>query len=103
MGSVGDDDNAKILADAMKDYKVKTKYYLHKKKPTGSCAVLLKNHKRCLLPLLGAATECPTEHIKENWKYIEKAKVIYTTAYFVSTNYEALKMVIEHAFKEKKV
>ena len=87
----------------MKSYKVKTHYYVNKKEPTGTCAVLIRNHKRCLLPLLGAATKYPIDHLKENWKVVETSKVLYTTAYFVSTNYDALKKYADHAFEAKKV
>lgn len=103
MGSIGDDDNGKLLVEIMDKYKVKTEYYINNEQPTGSCVVLLKENKRCLLPLLGAATEFPTEHIKAHWKVVEEAKLLYSTAYFVSTNYEALKLVYTHALEKKKV
>lgn len=103
MGSIGNDDNGKLLVEIMDKYRVKTEYYVNKEKPTGSCAVLLKDNKRCLVPLLGAATEFPTEHLRTHWGIVEEAKLLYTTAYFVSTNYEALKMIMEHALKTKKV
>ncbi len=67
IGSIGDDDNGKKLKEVMDQYKVKTKYYVHKDKPTGCCGVLLRDAKRCLLPLLGAATCYPTEHLKAEW------------------------------------
>eukprot|EP00826_Nyctotherus_ovalis_P015198 TRINITY_DN142_c0_g1_i3.p1 TRINITY_DN142_c0_g1~~TRINITY_DN142_c0_g1_i3.p1 ORF type:complete len:109 (-),score=40.53 TRINITY_DN142_c0_g1_i3:661-987(-) len=103
MGSIGDDDNGRLLVEIMDKYKVKTEYYVNKQEPTGSCVVLLKDNKRCLLPLLGAATGFPTEHIKAHWNIVEEAKLLYSTAYFVSTNYEALQLVINHAFETKKV
>ncbi len=87
----------------MDKYKVKTHYYVNKEKPTGCCGVLIRDAKRCLLPLLGAATEFPTEHLKSQWKAVEEAKVLYSTAYFVSTNYEALMMVAKHALEANKV
>eukprot|EP00826_Nyctotherus_ovalis_P015199 TRINITY_DN142_c0_g1_i4.p3 TRINITY_DN142_c0_g1~~TRINITY_DN142_c0_g1_i4.p3 ORF type:complete len:107 (-),score=40.57 TRINITY_DN142_c0_g1_i4:171-491(-) len=102
MGSIGDDDNGRLLVEIMDKYKVKTEYYVNKQEPTGSCVVLLKDNKRCLLPLLGAATGFPTEHIKAHWNIVEEAKLLYSTAYFVSTNYEALQLVINHAFETKK-
>lgn len=103
MGSIGNDDNGKLLVEIMDKYKVKTEYYVNKEMSTGSCVVLLNGNKRCLIPSLGAATIFPTEHIKTHWKAVEDAKVLYSTAYFVSTNYEALKLIIDHTFKTKKV
>jgi len=87
----------------MDKYRVKTHYYVNKEKPTGCCGVLLKDTKRCLLPLLGAATEYPIEHLKSCWKTIEEAKCLYSTAYFVSTNYDALMQIAKHALETKKV
>ena len=87
----------------MDKYHVETHYYVNKEKPTGCCGVLLRDAKRCLLPLLGAATEYPIEHLKSQWKAVEKAQLLYTTAYFVSTNYEALMMVANHAVESGKV
>jgi adenosine kinase len=76
---------------------------VHKDQPTGCCGVLIKDNKRCLLPLLGAATQYPTEHLKKEWKAIENSKLLYTTAYFISTNNEALMMIARHALAENKM
>ena len=103
MGSVGDDENGKLLGDIMDKYSVKTRYFVNKVKPTGCCGVLLKDTKRLLLPLLGAATEFPTEHLKAQWSVVEEAMLLYTTAYFVSTNNDALMLVAQHALEKKKV
>jgi sugar/nucleoside kinase (ribokinase family) len=67
MGSVGNDDNGKKLKEVMDNYQVKTHYYVNPEKPSGCCGVLLRDAKRCLLPLLGAATIFPTEHLKAQW------------------------------------
>lgn len=49
---------------------MKTFYYVNKEEPTGCCGVLIKDNKRCLLPLLGAATKFPIEHLKTEFVFL---------------------------------
>lgn len=42
---------------------------------------------------LSAACKYATTHLDENWEELKKAKIIYTTAFFITSNNEALQKV----------
>lgn len=78
-GCVGNDDFSKILEErAVKDG-VNVRYQHNEIHPTGSCGVLLTEHKRSLCAYLAAANEFTIDHIQlpENQKFIDNAKYFY--------------------------
>jgi len=64
---------------------------------TGTCGVILHNKERTLVADLAASGKYPTQHLKDNMDSLNNAKLIYTSAFFITSNPEALMMVAKHA------
>ncbi len=67
MGSIGDDKLGEVLVQSLKTNGMSGSLYRSKTLPTGVCAVLLSEQKRCLIPNLGAACEFPDEFLQREW------------------------------------
>ena len=78
------------------------KFAHDKETPTGTCAVIVYNKERSLVANLAACLKFPTEHLKTNFAIAEKAKILYTTCFFITANFEALKEVVTYAAKVNK-
>ena len=65
--------------------------------PSGTVAVLVLNKERTLVgSYVGAYSKYPTKHLKDNWSIIEQSQVIYTTGFFIQSNYESVKLCAEY-------
>jgi len=65
--------------------------------PTGTCAVIVVNKDRTLCANLAAACKYQTSHLEANMDALAKAKIIYTTSFFITSNVEALMKVANYA------
>lgn len=65
--------------------------------PTGTCAVIVVNKDRTLCANLAAACKYQMSHLEANWDTLAKAKLIYTTSFFITSNVEALNKVANFA------
>jgi adenosine kinase len=51
---------------------------------------------------LAACLKYPTSHLHENKVLLERAKVLYTTSFFITSNFEALLEVAKYAAEHNK-
>ena len=70
--------------------------------PTGSCAVLIHHKERTLCANLAACIKYKTEHLTANLQVLEKAAFLYTSAFFITSNYEALLQYAKYASDNNK-
>lgn len=58
--------------------------------------------ERSLCANLAACLKYPTSHLNENIKYLEAAKWVYATGFFITSNNEAFKQVTKHCADNNK-
>ena len=58
--------------------------------PTGTCGVVIHDKERSLCANLSAACKYATSHLDANIAELHAAKIIYTSAFFITSNNEAL-------------
>eukprot|EP00347_Sterkiella_histriomuscorum_P023643 403333888 len=98
-GSIGDDDQGKILQQILKDEGVVSVIYQDDKAPTGVCAAIVYNKDRSLVADLGAALKFPTSHFKNEEKHLNQAKIVYGTGFFFTSNKSSLIEIGENTSK----
>lgn len=78
--------------------------YFHKESgvPTGECAVLVHNNERTLCANLAACLKYPTGHLEQNLQVLEKAAFLYTSCFFITSNYEAMQRYVQFAADNNK-
>jgi adenosine kinase len=96
-GCIGVDEQGSVLEKELKETGVHGYFHKDQETPTGTCAVIIHGKERTLCANLGACTKYPMEHLRNNFDVIEKAKFIYSTAFFITSNYEALLEIAKHA------
>jgi adenosine kinase len=101
-GSVGNDEIGKTLANELERTGVHALFSVDAETPTGSCAVLVHHKERTLCANLAACLKYKTEHLAANLAVLEKAALFYTSAFFITSNYEALKNYVELAAAKDK-
>jgi len=102
-GSVGDDEVGRTLAGELERTGVHALFSVDKEgTPTGSCAVLVHQKERTLCANLAACLKYKTEHLAAHASVVEKAAFLYTSAFFITSNYEALKHYVETAAAKDK-
>jgi len=92
MGCVGDDDFAKIMADAATADGVDVRYMVDAATPSGTCAVAVKGGERSLVANLAAANNYKIAHVKEsaNWALVDAARVVYSAGFFLTVAPDAM-------------
>lgn len=92
MGCVGNDDFAKIMADAASADGVDVRYMVDETTPSGTCAVAVKGGERSLVANLAAANNYKSTHVKapENWALIDAARVVYSAGFFLTVAPDAM-------------
>jgi len=105
MGCVGNDKYANIMKEKATEVGLNTVYQVTDKAPTGTCAVLVTGKERSLVAHLSAANLFTVEHLdkKENWSFVEKAKVHYISGYFFTVSLETIMRVAKHCNENAKV
>lgn len=96
-GSINDDEYGQILEKTLADKKVKANFYKGSGVQTGTCGVVVHEKERSLCANLSAACKYATSHLDENMADLQAAKLIYTTAFFITSNNEALQKVGKYA------
>ncbi|KAJ8712057.1 hypothetical protein PYW07_004899 [Mythimna separata] len=103
-GCVGNDDYAKILKDKAEHDGVNVLYQVNDEKPTGTCAVLLTSEGNCrsLCANLAAAQVFTADHIEkpECKEVIQKAKLFYSSGFFLAVCPEAMLSLAKHALEK---
>lgn len=101
-GSIGNDEVGKVLEQELESTGVHGYFHKDDATPTGSCAVLIVQQERTLCANLAACLKYPTEHLKSNMAVLEKAAFLYTSAFFITSNFEALQMYAQYASDNNK-
>ena len=97
-GSIGKDiDVGKRLADGVEEEKLNANFSIDESTHTGKCACVIHDRERALCADLGAAMKYKTEHMRENISQAESAKILYTTGFFITSNFEALMLIAKYA------
>jgi len=102
-GCVGSDDTMKKLTEKATEAGVNVKYQISDK-PTGRCAVLITGQDRSLVTKLDAANHFTVSHLEDadNWKLVEKSKVVYSAGFFLTVSVDSMLKVAKHcAAKDK--
>jgi adenosine kinase len=89
-GSIGNDEIGKTLSNELENTGVHGLWSVDAATPTGSCAVLIHKKERTLCANLAACLKYKTEHLASNNSVLEKANFLYTSAFFITSNYDAL-------------
>lgn len=89
-GSIGKDETGRTLEAELEKANIHGNFHKDETTPTGTCAVIIVNNERTLCANLAACVKYPTHHLKENMEYLEKAKLLYTSCFFITSNNEAL-------------
>jgi adenosine kinase len=101
-GSIGNDEIGKTLSQELERTGVHGFFSVDAETPTGSCAVLIHEKERTLCANLAACLKYKTEHLLANVAVLEKAAFLYTSAFFITSNYEALKTYASFAAEHDK-
>lgn len=101
-GSIGSDEFGRTLEQELESVNVHGFFHKEESTPTGTCAVLVVNKERSLCANLAACLKYPTEHLVKNMEVVEKAAFLYTSAFFITSNYEALLKYAQFAAEKNK-
>jgi len=89
-GSIGNDEIGQTLTNELERSGIHSYFSVDAETPTGSCAVLVHKKERTLCANLAACVKYKTEHLAANLGALEKAHFLYTSAFFITSNYDAL-------------
>jgi adenosine kinase len=105
VGCIGKDHFGEVLTKAAEGDGVKVQYLVDETTPTGTCAVLITDKERSLVANLGAAQKFKFSHLTTPalQESIEKAKIFYTTGYFVIVTPEGVIHLGKHAAEHNKI
>lgn len=92
-GCVGNDEYGTIIAESCKSLNMKPILSIDAETATGSCACVIVGKERALCANLAASCKYPTSHLNENMSYLESANMVYATAFFITSNVEAMRQV----------
>eukprot|EP00743_Colponemidia_sp_Colp-15_P000849 GILK01000937.1.p2 GENE.GILK01000937.1~~GILK01000937.1.p2 ORF type:complete len:352 (+),score=78.04 GILK01000937.1:648-1703(+) len=106
VGCVGKDEFGDILHNAAASDGVTVHYLRDAETPTGTCAVLIHDAERSMVAQIAAAEKYSENHLKspEIWnEVIEKARVFYIAAFFLTHSTNVAVTVGKHAADTNKV
>lgn len=102
-GSIGSDaEVGKKLSDGIEHENLNANFSIDESTPTGKCACVIHERERALCADLGASMKYKTEHMRENIHLAESAKILYTTGFFITSNFEALMLAARYAYDHNK-
>lgn len=98
-GCIGNDDFGAKMRSACAQDGVQADYMVDEALPTGLCAVLVVKPERSLCSRLEASNSYKPEFMRrpETWRLVEEAKVLFTSAYMVTTSLESMRLLAEEA------
>jgi len=104
IGCIGNDKFGKTLREAAEKDGVTPHYLVDPTTPTGTCAVLIRNKERSLVANLSAANNYKKTHFDspEIQAIVEKAKVYYSTGFFLTVSPETAIALGQTACKNNK-
>jgi adenosine kinase len=89
-GSIGNDEIGRTLQGELERTNIHGYFSIDEETPTGSCAVLVHKKERTLCANLAACVKYRVEHLAANQQALEKAAFLYTSAFFITSNFDAL-------------
>jgi adenosine kinase len=89
-GSISEDEIGQKMRDLAEAEGLHTNFSVAEENYTGKCACVIHEKERALCADLGASCAYKTEHMTENISQAASAKIIYTTGFFITSNFEAL-------------
>ena len=101
-GSIGNDEVGAVLEKELTDTGVHGYFHKDEQTPTGSCAVLVHHKERTLCANLAACLKYPTAHLEANMSVLDKAAFLYTSCFFITSNYEAMQNYAKFAADHNK-
>lgn len=101
-GSIGDDEVGRTLQNELERTGIHGLFSVDAETPTGSCAVLVHEKERTLCANLAACLKYKGEHLAANLAVLEKAALLYTSAFFITSNFDALKAYAAYAAENDK-
>lgn len=96
-GSIGNDEIGQTLQKELERNGIHGLFSIDQETPTGSCAVLIHEKERTLCANLAACLKYKAEHLAANLAVLEKSAFLYTSAFFITSNFDALKAYAEFA------
>lgn len=81
----------------MEDDGINGNFHTETETPTGTCAVIVKEKDRTLCANLAAACKYSPDHLANNLSALDKAKIIYTTSFFITSSNDSLQKVANYA------
>jgi len=95
-GAVGNDDFGRRMRKRAEGNHVNVSYYVDPEVPTGTCACLITGNNRSLCAYLGASQKFNLQFLMDNFHWVEKAKILYTTGFHSMVCFEAQMKLAEH-------
>lgn len=104
-GSIGHDSLANEISDQIQEEYILGHIYLADGALTGQCAVTVVDADRTCVAVLDACEKYPKSHLLQVLERPEMSSVMfyYTTAFFIESNFEALKALMYHANSYNKI
>lgn len=102
-GSIAADERGDALKKSLETEGIDGDFSIADDSYTGACAVVIHNKERALIADLGACMKYKTDHFTSHAEKLAEYKIIYTTGFFITSNYEALLKVADFAVEHKKL
>lgn len=96
-GCVGQDEIGQRLEKTLNDLHITAKLHKDSETPTGTCACLILNNERTLCANLAACLKYPLSHLEAHMEDLQQAQLMYSSAFFITSNFEALKRFAQFA------
>lgn len=96
-GSIGQDKIGEHVKKGVQQEGLKALWCEHEDLPTSKCAVVVHEGERALCCDIGAACKYKLSHLQDNIKELDTAQILYTTGFFINSNFEAVKTIAKFA------
>lgn len=96
-GCVGDDAKGQALEQACQQVGIECQFEKTSEEPTGTCGVVVVGKERTLIANIAAAKKFTLAYLEANMSVLQRAKFLYTTGFFVDSNFEAVKAICAFA------
>lgn len=103
-GAIGTNDMGVVLSKLVKQSGVNA-YFEKVDELTGACAVCVvkKESNRTLCANIGAAQFYSSDHLQKNFSIIENSSLVYSTGFFLTSNFEALLTIAKKCCEMNKI
>lgn len=102
-GSISDDERGAVLKKALDTEKINHNFSIAEDTYTGAWAVVINHKERALCADLAACLKYKTSHFEANVDLLADYKIIYTTGFFITSNFEALIKAANYAVEHNKI